>query len=93
MERTLPVPSASEWDEVCDSFTILDSDAKITSEGSELILHWPDSVVTITWLGENEPVWEPAGRGGNWVVRYDRDALAGIDQLTHHWELRLQTAG
>jgi hypothetical protein len=91
MERSLPVPSAAEWDEVSDSFVILDSDAKITANANQLELHWPDSVVILICLGEGEPEWKPKGRGGNWVVRYDREALTGVDKLTHRWELTLQT--
>jgi len=87
MERSLPVPAAAEWDEVRDSFVILDSDAVITAGTNQLELRWPDSVVTITWLGEGTPVWKPEGRGGNWEVGYDRTALSGIDQLVHRWLL------
>jgi len=91
MERSLPVPIEAEWDEVTDSFVLLDSDAVITPQGKQLELRWPDSVVTITWRGEGAPEWKPEGHGGNWVVRYDRAALVGIDKLTHRWELTLQT--
>jgi len=89
MERTLPVPAAAEWDEVCDSFVILDSDAVIAANGKQLELRWPDAVVTIRWLGDSVPKWEPLERGGHWVVRYDRAALVGVDSLTHRWELTL----
>ncbi len=73
-----------------DSFVLLDSDAEITAEGAQLKLRWADSVVTITWSGDGEPVWEPQARGGIWVVRYDREALGGIDKLVHRWELSLK---
>lgn len=90
MERSLPVPAEAEWEEVCDSYVLLDSDAVVTPNAKQLELRWPESVVTITWLGEVDPIWEASERGGNWVVRYDRAALAGIDKLTHRWELTLQ---
>ncbi len=89
MERVLPTPSAAKWDEVSDSFCLLDSDAEITADGARLTLRWPDATVIVTWLGEGEPEWKPEARGGNWVVHYDRDSLAGIDDLTHRWELEL----
>ncbi len=93
MERSLPVPAEAQWDEVMDSFVLLDSDAVVTTKGKQLELRWPDSLVTITWLDEGAPEWIPEGRGGNWVVRYNRSALEGIEKLTHRWELTLQMIG
>ena len=89
LERTLPVPAEAEWDEVSDSFTILDSDAEITVDGAQLTLRWSDCVVVVKWQGEGFPEWRPELRGGSWVVHYDQATLAGIDSLTHRWELTL----
>jgi hypothetical protein len=89
MQRRLPVPSEADWDEVSDSFCLFDSHAQITANGVQLTLRWPDATVVVKWRGEGEPVWEPSAQGGNWVVRYDRAALAGATVLAHHWELTL----
>ena len=89
MERFLPTPDAAQWDEVSDSFCLLDSDAEITADGTQLTLRWPDATVIVTWMGDGEPVWKPESNGGNWVVNYDRAALVDRDSLTHHWELEL----
>lgn len=90
MERTLPVPAVVGWDEVSDSFVIIDNDAEIIAEGSQLSLIWTDCAVVVKWLGDGTPKWKPEASGGNWVVRYDRVALEGIESLTHCWELTLQ---
>ncbi len=89
MERKLPVPAEAEWDELSDAFTILDSDAAITADGAHLTLRWPDGVVVVKWQGEGIPEWRPESRGGTWVVHYDQAMLAGIESLTHRWELTL----
>lgn len=91
MERMLPIPDEADWDEVSDSFCLLDSDAKITAEEAQLTLRWPDAAVVVKWLGDGVPEWQPAANGGNWIVSYDRQKLADTEMLTHRWELTLNT--
>ncbi len=90
MERCLPVPVEADWDEVTDGLVILDSDAEITAEGVRLTLRWSDATVVVTWLGDGEPVWKSEAKGGQWIVSYDRTALANGEKLTHNWELELK---
>jgi hypothetical protein len=89
MERSISTPDAAQWDELSDSFCLLDSDAEISAEGTQLTLRWPDATVVVNWLGDGVPEWKPEAKGGNWVVRYDRKSLADTESLTHRWELIL----
>jgi hypothetical protein len=72
-----------------DAFLRPHSDTEITVVGAQLTMRWSDATVVVHWLGEGTPVWEPSGRVGDWVVRFDRSALAGKTELLHRWELTL----
>jgi hypothetical protein len=89
MERVLPLPAESGWDEVTDAFCLLDSTAEVSVDGSVLTLRWPERTVLVRWIGNGVPVWEPAERGGWWTVRLPAAELAGHEKLVHRWELRL----
>ncbi|MCB1104985.1 MAG: hypothetical protein H7A44_06270 [Opitutaceae bacterium] len=89
MERELPLPGAVRWDEVEDAFCLLESDAVVRAEKNALELRWPDAVVRVRWLGDAPISWEPAARGGRWVVRYSAEQLTGRAELTHRWELQV----
>ncbi|MCF7761683.1 MAG: hypothetical protein K9M98_14385, partial [Cephaloticoccus sp.] len=89
MERSLPVPAGANWEELCDAFCLLGSDAKVTAEDRQLSLEWSDCTVRVKFRGETMPEWKPAETGGQWVVHYDRASLAGRECITHHWELAL----
>jgi len=90
MKRIIPTPDAAQWDELSDSFCLLDSDAGITVEGAQLILRWPDATVVVKWLGDGLPEWKPEANGGNWIVSYGHASLADTEELTHRWELELK---
>lgn len=89
MERVLPMPNGVEWNEVSDAFCVLNTEATIRANGRDLELCWPDAVVRVRWLGDAPIVWEPAARGGQWVVRYRDVQLAGRAALVHCWGLQV----
>ena len=90
MERIIPTPNAAQWDELSDSFCLLDSDAGITVEGAQLTLRWPDATVVVKLLGDGLPEWKPEENGGNWILSYYRESLTATESLTHRWELELK---
>jgi len=85
LDRTLPVPAGTSWDEVTDAFCLVSSDAEVRVEGARLHLIWPDARVILRWANHGAPRWMPEPGGGRWQVRYPREALAGRTEITHHW--------